>query len=631
MPAVTRTRANLFSSSGGAHGGGGGDQDGVDRGRQPEERDGLEEEEQDLRVLNGPKMRVDVTFVAKAMSGLPMLTFDNFDIWTSAVGDGMYAAGLGFVFAEAMEEKYSGSSPTKEQLQEYHQALQVAWSILRKTLMDLTPVYTKTARIPRGDVAQLLKTVRDFVQKRTIVSRTDMRRKVASLSMADFKDLRAYVEGAEALFSKAERIGVKMDDDEMVYLILEGLSPEYIYIRHMIMAHEDFQARPPSFAKVVAMLENFADITPRPTTKRGGDTTFATKARPTRRPHEGVDVRTRERTREPVKGDCWEFQQRGQCAKTNCKYRHIVGKSLSAAMASGEVQSTKPVVNKNDGKKKKDETTCWNCGKTGHKKAECRSKPREREEARLVVQDWNATIYDKVSISGPMTTTYNPSEFLIDSGSTCHVIGEHMEGLRNIRKAEISIEVGGRNRLECKATCTADISLPNGARLTLKDARLVPGFGRNVISEGLLSISGLTIQRRGRQFEALLPDGRPFIRLPMESGSSLVVLRGLCGVDKKAEKSGEEISRNSGENHAQSRTRKISGNLDHTFADLDGQQNLSKISQLFEDQSSIGTHLLHGETGVLDDCLISSSTGSGLPSMGESLQKDDIFPLVQVL
>ena len=73
-------------------------------------------------------------------------------------------------------------------------------------------------------------------------------------------------------------------------------------------------------------------------------------------------------------------------------------------------------------------------------------------------------------------------------------------------------------------------------------ARLVPGFGRNVISEGLLSTSGLHCQRRGRIFEAFKPDGGLFLRLPMEAGSTLVVLRGICSPGKPVATSGVEKS-----------------------------------------------------------------------------------------
>ena len=221
--------------------------------------------------------------------------------------------------------------------------------------------------------------------------------------------------------------------------------------------------------------------------RRGGDTTFASVGRHTQRPSGGADARPRapERTRsDGVAGDCWEFQRVGECRRTDCKFRHVraVKTAGKAARAHGETRSSSTK------EKKVKDVLCWNCGKGGHKKAECRSKPKEKEVARAVVDEWTATTIDKVATSAP-TTSFEPSEFLIDSGSTCHVVGDLIPGLRDFKEADILIEVGGKAKLRCEKTCTAVVLLPGGGKLTLTGARLVPGFGRNVISEGLLSTS----------------------------------------------------------------------------------------------------------------------------------------------
>ena len=70
-----------------------------------------------------------------------------------------------------------------------------------------------------------------------------MRGKIAALSMADFADLRTYIEGAEALFARAQKMGVKLDDDEMIYSLLQGLSPDYIVVQQMIVAQEEGRLR----------------------------------------------------------------------------------------------------------------------------------------------------------------------------------------------------------------------------------------------------------------------------------------------------------------------------------------------------------------------------------------------------
>ena len=424
--------------------------------------------------------------------------------------------------------------------------------------------------------------VRDFLQKRTVATRATIRGKISSLSMADFADLRTYIEAAEALFSKAFKMGVMMDDDEKIYFLLQGLSPEYVFVKQMITAQEDMMGRAPTFEKVLGTLETFADVAPKVAIRRGGDTTFASVGRHAQRPSGGADARPRapERTRsDGVAGDCWEFQRVGECRKTDCKFRHV-----KAVKAAGKVVPRAHVVKDIFVERKKvKEVLCWNCGKVGHRKAECRSKPKEKEVARVVVDDWTATTIDKVATSAP-TTPFEPSEFLIDSGSTCHVIGDLIPGLRDFREADILIEVGGKAKLRCEKTCTADVLLPSGAKLTLREARLVPGFGRNVISEGLLAISGLHCQRRGRVFEAFKPDGSCFLRLPMEAGSTLVVLRGICSRGKPVATSGVEKSRK-GAFLAERNLKTISADGDHPISEMSGQENLKSFAAVFSDCS----------------------------------------------
>ena len=74
-----------------------------------------------------------------------------------------------------------------------------------------------------------------------MAAKTELRRKISNVQMSDFPDLRAYVEAMEALFFKADRMGVNLSEDDKCHLVLEGLSADLQYMRHLIMAPYDAQ------------------------------------------------------------------------------------------------------------------------------------------------------------------------------------------------------------------------------------------------------------------------------------------------------------------------------------------------------------------------------------------------------
>ena len=81
--------------------------------------------------------------------------------------------------------------------------------------------------------------------------------------------------------------------------------------------------------------------------------------------------------------------------------------------------------------------------------------------------------------------------FLIDGGSTCHVLGFESSAinasLHNIRTVNITIVVGGGTRMSCRriADVRVRISSPDVSTCEVgvfKDVRIVPGFGANLLS-----------------------------------------------------------------------------------------------------------------------------------------------------
>ena len=78
------------------------------------------------------------------------------------------------------------------------------------------------------------------------------------------------------------------------------------------------------------------------------------------------------------------------------------------------------------------------------------------------------------------------STWLIDGGASCHVVGfDPGSYLQNRRSACVEILVGGGQRLNCDCIGDLPLLVPVNyvlSRITLNYARIIPGFGSNLIS-----------------------------------------------------------------------------------------------------------------------------------------------------
>ena len=103
--------------------------------------------------------------------------------------------------------------------------------------------------------------------------------------------------------------------------------------------------------------------------------------------------------------------------------------------------------------------------------------------------------------------SHSVDTFMIDGGSTCHVLG--FEGaaidasLHNKRSVDITIVVGGGTQMRCRqlADLRVKIISPGVARSEesiFKDVRIIPGFGTNLLSGPRLEDAGTpSIKRMG--------------------------------------------------------------------------------------------------------------------------------------
>ena len=152
---------------------------------------------------------------------------------------------------------------------------------------------------------------------------------------------------------------------------------------------------------------------------------------------------------------------------------------------------------KQDGQHK---TECDYCHKKGHTENKCFKKQRDEDEkanktkaasyattdsttesqiaAETPIADYTTATTDKTFNT---TSDENHLKFLLDSGSTCHIVTDsHI--CQNVRHADITITVGNENKIKCHLIGDIFLQLPNGLIFKLKDVRIVPTFGLNVFS-----------------------------------------------------------------------------------------------------------------------------------------------------
>ena len=98
--------------------------------------------------------------------------------------------------------------------------------------------------------------------------------------------------------------------------------------------------------------------------------------------------------------------------------------------------------------------------------------------AETPIADYTTATTDKTFNT---TSDDNHLKFLLDSGSTCHIVTDS-KICQNVRHADITITVGNENKIKCHLIGDIFLQLPNGLIFKLKDVRIVPTFGLNVFS-----------------------------------------------------------------------------------------------------------------------------------------------------
>lgn len=148
--------------------------------------------------------------------------------------------------------------------------------------------------------------------------------------------------------------------------------------------------------------------------------------------------------------------------------------------------------NSNGQQAKRRKGKCWNCGKRGHMKQDCRSQPKNggsggsnAAEAGFCFQ----MSVDNMSQSGSLPK----SHWIIDSGASSHMTGEStlLYDVRPLKQATVVTTASG-TKLTAVEEGKARLPLEGGGWCTIDRVLLVPGLQRNLVSLNRVSSRGLS-------------------------------------------------------------------------------------------------------------------------------------------
>ncbi|XP_070047382.1 uncharacterized protein [Nicotiana tomentosiformis] len=134
---------------------------------------------------------------------------------------------------------------------------------------------------------------------------------------------------------------------------------------------------------------------------------------------------------------------------------------------------------KNYPSKKKFKGNCHNCGKVGHKAAECRAPKKDKKKSQADMIEKNDEIDDLCAMFSECNLVGNPREWWIDSGETRHVCAnkEMFTSYAPAGPNEI-VFTANSTTTKIEGTCKIALTMTSGKIVTLNDVFMFLKCGR---------------------------------------------------------------------------------------------------------------------------------------------------------
>ena len=141
--------------------------------------------------MKDPEVRATVALLSSTFK-LQQFSPEAPDTWVESVDDALFSAGMSAVFQAAdCRRKEEVSVRLRNCVDLVPQwKLAFVWTAIRKSLQNVSSVYNRTQRSKKGDVEGLIRSVLDFVQKRSQGLESRLREELAATNLADFPSLK---------------------------------------------------------------------------------------------------------------------------------------------------------------------------------------------------------------------------------------------------------------------------------------------------------------------------------------------------------------------------------------------------------------------------------------------------------
>ena len=448
---------------------------------------------------------------------LMTLTKTNFDAWEQAVDNVFYAEGWSALFdASNVPQNAAGNAPGArvDDANLPDRSRQLAWGTITSSL-EASMLMT-VSRVRRGEVEALLRELRALTYRNSAATRSSLKSQLLSAQLDSHADLEAYITHIENLTSRLASLGHIVDAEDKQFYLLRGLPDDYEIVKQTVRVQQN-----PAWERILDLLRDFVACHPR---VLGSTASGNGNGHERRRGHLAL---TSEHEQQEV---CRDFSK-GACKRGNrCRFKHVTApRKCQYCQRNGHVEQ-------NCFKKQRDlAATHHSHNSTAEQKQlDLPASPRHQgDETWDGIPDrrfdFQFCAVEEFSISdrcyGART---NSTSWLLDGGATCHITWDESSCF-DVRPSRSVITVGGNHELSSTKVGKLQLQyVADGVSVSLiiSNVRIVPDFGRNILSELPFLAKGCCIVK-DRGVATILSDhgrGKCVASIKQDTESKLFVL-----------------------------------------------------------------------------------------------------------
>ena len=439
---------------------------------------------------------------------IPTLTHGNYYEWYHAVGNELYAIDAELLFEKAAPTHTGAEQTGKVDATDVDEKTRKkAYIMILRSLSQ--EVEAKLRDVGRGEVETLLRRVRLSYFKPSPYMVEMLHDKISTMVVDNYPSMDSYTLEFKQTAAQMLNCGGKVDESLLRMWYLKGLPSDYAMVK--------FQAT----AANMSLADTYTAIT----AFAGTDPKLTGSTHPARKQARRERATTASEPASDTREQCKNYAKTGECKfGDKCRWKHVK-KPNGGTSNTGTTDEDCAHCKKNGVRNLRPHATA-DCFRKDFKCDICKNKgrhstshcPTTRDKAAATnevegefdsddLSKFNValTANDSALVTADTTTTDEPASFklLIDGGANCAIFTS-TAGMTNIRPASIDIKVGGGivhcDQIGDFTGTLTPVNSPTPCRtITVKDGRICPAFGLNVVSESRFTNAGFAITKKGKR------------------------------------------------------------------------------------------------------------------------------------